>query len=144
MSKRSSAGNYFLLDDRTKIEIRDNVSILTKRDLGIGVTGDTQTCLVLTQDPKTPTHALGGGQRGHESGIVVVAAKMGVRVPPAMSGPIGKLMKSLYKKKYNLPTEWNEFPKRQTLFHGRAILENCYYKRDDDIIEQAIRTKLGM
>ena len=131
------------LDDRTKIEIRDNVSILTKRNLGIG--GDnTSTEICVIQDSNTPTHTLGAGQRGHETGIVVVAAKMGVRVPPAMSGPVGKLMKTLYKKKYDLPTEWNDFPKRQTLFHGRAILENCYYERDEDIIEQAIRTKLGI
>lgn len=34
---------------------------------------------------------------------------MRVRVPPAMSGPIGKLMKILYKKKYDLPADWDDF-----------------------------------
>ena len=128
------------LDDRTKIEIRDNVSILTKRDLAIEGTQGTEMCV--TVDPKTPTHTLGAAERGHETGIVVVAAKMGVRVPPTMSGTIGKLMKTKYKEKYGLPSDWNNFPKRQTLFHGRPIYENCYYERDEDIIVEAINTKL--
>ena len=127
------------LDDRTKIEIRDNVSILTKRELAIE--GSPEVVCV-TQDPRTPTHLLGAQERGHETGIVVVAAKMGVRVPPAMSGPIGKLMKTLYKKKYDLPSDWDEFVKRQTLFHGRPISENCYYERDEDVVRKAIGIKL--
>lgn len=125
------------LDDRTKIEIRDNVSLLTKRDLAI------QGSSEVTQDSKTPTHMLGAQERGAETGIVVVAAKMGVRVPPVMSGPIGKLMKTLYKKKYDLPADWDGFIKRQTLYHGRPIQENCYYERDEDIVMEAIRTKIS-
>lgn len=105
------------LDPRTMIEIRDNVSLLTKRDLAIEGTSATRTAITqMRQDPKTPTHVLGQEQRGHETGIVVVAAKMGVRVPAGMSGSIGKLMKSLYKKKYDLPADWDDFIKRQTLF----------------------------
>ncbi|ACH46824.1 unknown [Feldmannia species virus] len=130
------------LDDRTKIEIRDNVSLLTKRDLALEGSQDTEICAPI--DPTTPTHTLCAGERGHETGIVVVAAKMGVRVPPAMSGAIGKLMKKLYKKKYGLSVDWDDFPKRQTLFHGRPINENCYYARDEDIIEEAIKTKMKM
>lgn len=128
------------LDDRTKIEIRDNVSILTRRDLAIEGPQESSTALV---DPKTPTHTLGAAERGHETGIVVVAAKMKVRVPPALSGPIGKLMKTKYKEKYGLPSDWNDFPKRQTLFHGRPIYENTYYERDEDIIVDAIKTRLS-
>lgn len=128
------------LDPRTLIEIRDNVSILTKRDLAIE--GSPTNTLCLTQDPKTPTHMLGAQERGHETGIVVVASKMGVRVPAAMSGPIGKLMKVLYKKKYDLPADWDDFIKRQTLFHGRPIFENSYFERDEDIVREAIRIKL--
>ncbi|CAM9902390.1 unnamed protein product [Pylaiella littoralis] len=127
------------LDGRTKIEIRDNVSILTRRDLAIEG-NESQICV--TADPKTPTHTLGAAERGHETGIVVVAAKMGVRVPPTMSGPIGKLMKASYKEKYGLPSDWNDLPKRQTLFHGRPIYKYCYYERDEDIIVEAIKTKL--
>lgn len=131
------------IDARTKIEIRDNVSLLTKRDLAIeGSSTSTEICV--TQDPRTPTHMLGPEQRVHETGIVVVAAKMRVRVPPAMSGPIGKLMNTLYKKKYDLPADWDDFVKRQTLFHGRPILENAHYERDEDSIMEAIRVKLGL
>lgn len=110
------------LDPRTLIEIRDNVSLRTKKDLAIEASQSPIPCL--TQDSKT----LGAQERGHETGIVVVSAKMGVRVPPAMSGPVGKLMKALYKKKYDLPADWNGFVKRQTLFRGRPIYENCYFR----------------
>ena len=131
------------LDDRTKIELRDNVSILTKQDLAMDAgVPSTGTEITVTQDPSTPTHTLDAGQRGHETGIVVVATKLRVRVPPNMSGQIGKLIKALYKQKYKLPAEWNDLPKRQTLYQGRPIHENCYYARDEDIVEQAIRTKL--
>lgn len=131
------------LDDRTKIELRDNVSILTRQDLAIEDAGaSTGTEMTVMQDPSTPTHTLGAGQRGHETGIVVVAAKLRVRVPPNMSGQIGKLIKALYKQKYKLPAEWDDLPKRQTLYQGRPIYENCYYARDEDIVEQAIKAKL--
>ncbi|ACH46886.1 unknown [Feldmannia species virus] len=129
------------LDPRTMVEIRDNVSLLTKRKLSIEEREDSTTRLV---DPKTPTHVLGREERGNESGIVVVASKMGVRVPPSMSGPIGKLMKILYKKKYDLPNDWNDFVKRQTLYLGRPVMENCYYERDEDIITEAIKLKLNL
>lgn len=132
------------LDDRTKIEMRDNVSISTKRDIAGEKKQEPGTELCAIPDATTPTHTLGAGQRGDETGIVVVANKMGVRVPTSMSGPVGKLMKALYKKKYNLPADWNDFPKRQTLYHGRPIHENNYFERDEDIIEEAIRAEMKL
>ena len=112
------------LDDRTKVEIRDKVSLVTKRELAIE--GGPTTTSSTAQDPKTPTHVLGAKQRGHETGTVVVVAKMGIRVPAATSGSIGKLMKSLYKKKYDLPADWNGFVKRQTLLHGRPVVDGVF------------------
>lgn len=53
-------------------------------------------------------------------------------------------MKSLYKKKYDLPADWDDFIKRQTLFRGRPIYENCYYERDEDIVMEAIQIKLKL
>lgn len=132
------------LDPRTMIELRDDVSLLTKRELAFEGCETQGTAICVTQDPRTPTHVLGQQERGHETGIVVVAAKMGVRVPPGMSGSIGKLMKSLYKKKYDLPADWDGFVKRQTLFHGRPVQENCYYERDEDVVMEAIRIKLNL
>lgn len=56
-----------------------------------------------------------------------------------MSGTVGKMMKKLYIKKYELAADFKAFTKRQTLFNGRPIHENTYYERDEDIIENAIR-----
>lgn len=70
---------------------------------------------------------------------MVVSSKIGIRVPQHMSGAVGKRMKKLYIKKYDLAADFNAFAKRQTLFNGRPICENMYSERDEDIIEQAIR-----
>ena len=56
-----------------------------------------------------------------------------------MSGTVGKRLKQLYIAKYSVEPTWNDFIKRQTLYLGRPILENCYFARDEDRIEQAIR-----
>ncbi|AAR26857.1 FirrV-1-A33 [Feldmannia irregularis virus a] len=125
------------IDDRTKVEIRDKVSILTRQMEGQG--SHASPPLLLCEDPSTPTHVLDAERRGQETNIVVVSAKMNVRVPPALSGKVGKLMRKKYINKYKLPTNWNDFIKRQTILHGRPCLENTYYERDADIIEEAIR-----
>ena len=91
-----------------------------------------------------PTHELDAAQRGKETGIVVVSSKIGARVPQHMSGKVGKLMRQLYIKKYALPANWNAFVKRQTLFNGRPVLENCHFERDEDIIEEAIRAVMKL
>lgn len=124
------------LDDRTLIEIRDNISIISRQDLSQAVVA---VATPLLADSSTPTHELDAAQRGQETGIVPVSAKVGVRVPKKMSGTVGKRLKQLYISKYSLEPGWNGFIKRQTLFHGRPILENVYYERDEDIVEQAIR-----
>ena len=125
------------LDTRTLIELRDNVTILNRQD--VVVNGAVAVAAPLLQDSSTPTHELDAEHRGEETGIVVVSSKIGIRVPPNMSGVVGKLMKKLYIKKYNLPADFNDFIRRQTLLNGRPIMELTYYKRDEDIIEEAIR-----
>lgn len=125
------------LDDRTLIEIRDNISIISRQDFSAVATVVTATPLLT--DSSTPTHELDAAQRGQETGIVPVSAKLGIRVPKNMSGTVGKRLKQLYIAKYSLEPNWNSFIKRQTLFQGRPILENAYYERDEDIVEQAIR-----
>ena len=90
------------LDDRTKIELRDNVSILTKQDLAMDAGGpSTGTEMTVTQDPSIPTHTLDAEQRGHET--VVVAAKLTVRVPPNMSGPIEDIVEQAIRTKLKIP-----------------------------------------
>jgi len=125
------------LDGRTLIELRDSVTILSRQDMVVGDAVPTVTPLL--QDSNTPTHELDAAQRGRETGIVVVSSKIGIRVPQHLSGRVGKMMRQLYIKKYALPANWNAFVKRQTLFNGRPVLENCHFSRDEDIIEQAIR-----
>lgn len=125
------------LDGRTLVEIRDNVFTMTRQDLVVDRAVAVAT--PLSSDTNAPTHELDAARRGGETGIVVVSAKIGIRVPPNMSGTVGKRMKALYKAKYSLPAEWNNFVKRQTLLNGRPIQENVYYERDEDIIQEAIR-----
>lgn len=130
------------LDGRTLIELRDSVTILSRQDVVINDAVAVATPLL--QDSSTPTHELDAAQRGKETGIVVVSSKIGVRVPQHLSGKVGKLMRQLYIKKYSLPSNWNAFVKRQTLFNGRPVLENCHFERDEDVIEQAIRRVMGV
>ena len=125
------------LDGRTLIELRDSVTILSRQDVVINDAVAVATPLL--QDSSTPTHELDAAQRGRETGIVVVSAKIGLRVPQHLSGAVGKLMKKLYIKKYRLSSNFKAFVKRETMFNGRPGLENTYYARDEDIIEQAIR-----
>ncbi|CAN0350729.1 unnamed protein product [Ectocarpus sp. 13 AM-2016] len=125
------------LDGRTLIELRDSVTILSRQDMV--VTDTVPTATPLLQDSTTPTHELDSAQRGGETGIVVVSSKIGIRVPQHLSGRVGKVIRQLYIKKYALPGNWNAFVKRQTLFNGRPVMENCHFSQYEDIIEQAIR-----
>lgn len=126
-----------LLDDRTLIGLRDNVSVLSRQDLVMN--SAVAVAAPLLQDSTTPTHELDAVQRGPETGIVVVSSKLGTRISTKLSGPIGKRMKKLYINKYSLRKDWDGFIKRRAFSNGRPILENVYYERDEDIIEQAIR-----
>ncbi|CAM9125984.1 unnamed protein product, partial [Sphacelaria rigidula] len=125
------------LDGCTLIELRDNVTILSRQDVVVNNAVAVATPLI--QDSSTPTHELDAEHRGKETGIVVVSSKIGIRVPQHMSGKVGKLMRQLYIKKYDLVADFKAFTKRDTMFNGRPGLENTYYSRDEDIIEQAIR-----
>lgn len=131
------------LDERTRIEIRDNIAIISRLDFSAvnlhNAVATVVTATPLLADSSTPTHELDAAQRGQETGIVPVSAKVGLRVPKNMSGTVGKLLKQLYIAKYSLEPNWNGFTKRQTLFQGRPVLENVYYERDEDIVERAIR-----
>ncbi|CAN0020067.1 unnamed protein product [Pylaiella littoralis] len=77
------------LDDRTLIELRDNVTILSRQDIAANTT-PAANAVPLLQDSTTPTQALGPAERGPETGIVVVSSKIGIRVPQNMSGTVGK------------------------------------------------------
>ncbi|CAN0320277.1 unnamed protein product, partial [Ectocarpus sp. 6 AP-2014] len=110
------------LDGRTLIELRDSVTILSRQDLVVNdaVAVATRSCGTRPRPRTSLTRRRGA-----------VSSKIGMRV--------GKLMRQLYIKKYALAGNWNAFVKRQTLFNGRHVMENCFFSRDEDIIEQAIR-----
>ncbi|CAN0134806.1 unnamed protein product [Ectocarpus sp. 4 AP-2014] len=107
------------LDGRTLIKLRDNVTILNRQD--VVVNDVVAVAAPLLQNSSTPTHELDAEHRGEKTGIVVVSTKIGLRVPPNMSGVVGKLMKKLYIKKYDLSTDFTDFIRRQTLLNGRPI-----------------------
>ena len=130
------------LDGRTLIELRDNVTILSRQDVVVNNAVAVATPLI--QDSSTPTHELDAEHRGKETGIVIVSNKIGTRVPQKLSGVVGKLMKKLYIKKYDLAADFNAFTKRQTLFTGRPVDENSYYETDEDIIQEAIRAVMTL
>ena len=79
------------LDDRTLIEIRDNISIISRQDLTQAgdlhnAVATAATATPLLADSSTPTHELDAAQRGQETGIVPVSAKLGIRVPKTHVG----------------------------------------------------------
>lgn len=121
------------LDGRTLIELRDNVTILSRQD--VVVNNAVVVATPLLQDSSMPTHELDADHRGPETGIVLVSSKIGIRVPQNISGVVCKLI-----KKYELDADFKGFSKRETLFNGRSGDENTYYQTDEDIIEEAIRT----
>ncbi|CAN0055360.1 unnamed protein product, partial [Ectocarpus sp. 12 AP-2014] len=55
------------------------------------------------------------------------------------AGQVGKIAKSLYRKRYGVAAAAN-IPKRNTTFRGKPFSENTYWQRDADIIQEAIRT----
>lgn len=67
------------LDGRSLIELRDNVTILSRQD--VMVNNAVTVAAPLIQDSSTPTHELDAEPRGKETGIVIVSNKIGVRVP---------------------------------------------------------------
>lgn len=52
-------------------------------------------------------------------------------------GKVGRLMRQLWIKKYNLPKDAQP-PKRDTSYHGKPYKENVYYGKDTDIMEEAL------
>lgn len=85
------------LDGRTLIELRDNVTILSRQDMVVNHVFLFATPLL--QKSNTPTHELDAAQRGRKTGIVVVSYKFGIRDPQHLCGKLGKLMRQLYIKK---------------------------------------------
>ena len=80
--------------------------------------------------------------RGPETSICNEAAKMGIKLGEK-AGLVGKMAKSLFRKRYGVAAAAN-IPKRNTTFRGKPFSENTYWQRDADIIQQAIRIVCGL
>lgn len=80
--------------------------------------------------------------RGPEMSICNEAAKMGIKLGEK-AGQVGKMAKSLYRKRHGVAAAAN-IPKRHTTFRGKPFRENTYWQRDADIIQEAIRTVCGL
>lgn len=94
-----------------------------------------------TIDPATglliPTPRCSESVRGPETSICNEAAKLGIAVGEK-AGQVGKVLKSLYSKRYGVKAG-QDIPKRPTTYRGKPFDENCYWSRDADLIQEAIR-----
>ncbi|KAG5181549.1 hypothetical protein JKP88DRAFT_208737 [Tribonema minus] len=90
-------------------------------------------------DPSVATPLAHVAHRGPEISMHSVAAKMGVRIKAGTECLIGKKVKALYAIKYGTAAA-AAIPKRSIPFRGQIFAENTYWKRDQDLMEEAIRT----
>lgn len=58
------------------------------------------------------------------------------------AGQVGKVLKSSYSKRYGVKAG-QDIPKRPTTYRGKLFDENCYWSRDADLIQEAIRIVCG-
>ncbi|ACH46887.1 unknown [Feldmannia species virus] len=75
--------------------------------------------------------------RGVETSICNEAAKLGICVGEK-GGEIGKELIRRYTKRYGVEAGLN-IPKRPTTYRGKPFNENCYWSRDADLVQEAIR-----
>ncbi|KAG5176767.1 hypothetical protein JKP88DRAFT_265318 [Tribonema minus] len=90
-------------------------------------------------DPSVPTPLAQVAHQGPEISMHSVAAEMGVRIKAGTECLIGKKVKALYAIKYGTAAA-AAIPKRNIPFRGQIFAENTYWKRDQDLMEEAIHT----
>lgn len=146
------------LDEIEKTEIREcfrrTTSTVSSTELSVSgaqspsqtlVNSASQLQVCNTIDPSTglqlatPLCAL--SVRGSETSIPLEAGKIKVRVGDK-AGAVGKEVKKLYGRRYGQDAA-NKIPKRSTIFRGKPFNKNCFFSRDSDLIQQAIRNVCG-
>ncbi|KAG5190875.1 hypothetical protein JKP88DRAFT_175123 [Tribonema minus] len=90
-------------------------------------------------DPSVATPLAQVAHRGPEISMHSIAAEMGVRIKAGTECLIRKKVKALYAIKYGTAAA-AAIPKRNVPFRGKVFAENTYWKRDQDLMEEAIRT----
>ena len=79
----------------------------------------------------------------NEISIPLVCQSLNIRYTADVArkaGSIGRKMKQLFIERHGNSAE---IPKRKVIHNNRPILENVYYEKDTDLMEQAIRVVLG-
>jgi hypothetical protein len=133
------------VDDRDKIEFKDRIRLALRPASTAGnyTTSSALTVAAPMVDPgvKVPTPECDDMVRGYEISILLIASELSVVVGDK-AGQVGKRMKSLYEARYGAHAAQN-LPKRQPLFRGKPMNENTYYKRDKDLLIQAVQDIVG-
>lgn len=141
------------LEPRDRIELCDRLTEIQQRAfrsleekvspvLPAIVNCETSTAPTSTnqqQDPghDIPTPQCSRGVRGEEISISMIASEMGVSVR-GRGGLVGKKLKALYAERYG-ESAANNIPKRPVIYAGRPYHEHCYWRRDKDLVERAVR-----
>jgi hypothetical protein len=126
-------GSFGVADARDKIAFGDLVRRIVQPPAHDGALTP-----VSEDDPSVPTPLAHVSHRGPEISMHSVAAEIGVRIKAGTEGLIGKKVKSLYASKYGAEAA-AAIPKRNVPFRGKIFAENTYWKRDQGLMEEAIR-----
>jgi hypothetical protein len=133
------------VDDRDKIEFIDRIRLALRPASAAGscTTSSILAVAAPVVDPgvRVPTPECDDMVRGCEISIPLIASELSVVVGDK-AGQVGKRMKALYEGRYGADAAQN-LPKRQTLFRGKPVMENTYYRRDKDILIQAVQDIVG-
>jgi hypothetical protein len=149
VSTLTSAVNLMQLlggvDDRDKIEFKDRIRLALRPASAAGsyTTSSLLAVAAPVVDPgvRVPTPECDDMVRGCEISIPLIASELSVVVGDK-AGQVGKRMKALYEGRYGADAAQN-LPKRQTLFRGKPVMENTYYRRDKDLLIKAVQDIVG-
>jgi hypothetical protein len=126
-------GSFGVADARDRIAFGDLVRRIVQPPAHDGA-----LMPVSEDDPSIPTPLAHVSHRGPEISMHSVAAEIGVGIKAGTEGLIGKKVKALYASRYGAEAA-AAIPKRNVPFRGKTFAENTYWKRDQGLMEEAIR-----
>ena len=141
MSLKDALEKIRPLEPRDRIELCDRLTEIQQRAFrGLKA---PRPAITQQQDPgqDIPTPLCSLGVRGEEISIAMIATELGVSIR-GRGGLIGKKLKALYAERYGQNAA-NKIPKRPVIYAGRPYHENCYWRRDRDLVERAITSVIG-
>jgi hypothetical protein len=129
-------GSFGVADARDRIAFGDLVRRIVQPPAHDGALIVAQ--MVSEDDSSIATPLAHVSHRGPEISMHSVAAEIGVRIKAGTESFVGKKMKALYASRYGTAAA-AAIPKRNVPFRGKIFAENTYWKRDQDLMEEAIR-----